>query len=106
MTAAESYVTAAFLAICVAAIWLPSLWQQTTSRRPQLPSRPDIDALVESALLDGWDDHLMAEACDTEARNHFAPLSNVEVNRRIGEHMDAACRQLATELDTPQNWSA
>lgn len=77
-------------------------------RKPQ-PTVPELvaDALVESALLDGWDDQRMAEACDTEKkRNHLAPLSNTEINRRIGAHMDAACRQLRTELETPQNWSA
>ena len=55
------------------------------------------DALIEDALLDGW---------ETETRNHLAPLTNTEVNRRLGVAMDTACRDFRDELETPQNWSA
>lgn len=90
-----------FMILTAAAMCVPVVIVGTRPRRIH-PSRADIDARVESALLDGYDDAAMAEACARETRAHLAPLSDSEVAARIRKQMDenAAVRQLRADVDS------
>lgn len=85
---------AGFLAI-IAALYI--LVRINERRRKVKPTTAELvaDARIESALLDGW---------ETEQRNHLAPLTNTEVNRRLGVAMDTAVAELRVELDREVTW--